>query len=328
MSTQILEYQKPFVLESGVELPGIHICYTTHGSYEKGHSNVIWIFHALTANSDPAEWWDGLVGIGKAFDPEKYFIVCANNLGSCYGTTGASSAHPKTGEKYGKSFPLITIRDMVKVNDIVRQHLGIEKIKLVTGGSMGGQMALEWAIQNPDVIENLVPIATNAKHSAWGIAYNEAQRMALDNQDSEKGLAAARAIAMLSYRSYESFVNSQTDDDEKTDDFKASSYQNHQGEKLVKRFNADAYYVLSKAMDSHNVGRGRESIQKALAQIKSKTVVIGINSDNLFPLIEQEFIAENIPDGSIETIDSLFGHDGFLIEYDQLTEIFRNILKT
>ena len=327
MSTQILEYNKPFQLESGIELPGIHICYTTYGKLNTAVSNVIWIFHALTANSDPAEWWDGLVGESKLFDPEKYFIVCTNNLGSCYGTTGPSSADPKTGEKYGKEFPLITIRDMVKVNDIVRQHLGIDRIKLVTGGSMGGQMAIEWAIQNPEVIENLVPIATNARHSAWGIAYNEAQRMALDNPDKAKGLAAARAIAMLSYRSYESYVKTQTDENELTDNFKASSYQVYQGQKLVNRFNSDAYYILSKAMDSHNVGRGRESIEKALSSIRSKTVVIGINSDNLFPLIEQEYLAENIPDGSIETIDSLFGHDGFLIEYDQLTEIFRNILK-
>ncbi len=327
MSTQVLEYNKPFILESGVELPGIHICYTTHGEIDHDGSNVIWIFHALTANSDPLEWWNGLVGEGKLFDPKKYFIVCSNNLGSCYGTSGPNSADPKTGAKYGRSFPIITIRDMVRVNEIVRKHLGIEKIKLVTGGSTGGQMALEWAIENPDVIENLVPIATNARHSAWGIAYNEAQRMAMDNSDPEKGLAAARAIAMLSYRSYESYVKTQTDEDDKADNFKASSYQNYQGEKLVKRFNPDSYYVLSKAMDSHNVGRGRGSVEQALGTIKAKTVVIGIDSDNLFPIIEQEYIAEHITDGNVEIIDSLFGHDGFLIEYDQLTEIFRNILK-
>lgn len=327
MSTQVLEHNEPFILESGIVLPGIHICYTTHGKLNQDSSNVIWIFHALTANSDPVEWWDGLVGEGKLFDPRKYFIVCSNNLGSCYGTSGPSSANPETGEKYGQDFPLITIRDMVRVNDIVRQHLGITKIKLVTGGSTGGQMALEWAIENPDVIENLVPIATNARHSAWGIAYNEAQRMAMDNADAEKGLAAARAIAMLSYRSYESYVKTQTDEEEKIDNFSASSYQNYQGLKLVKRFNPDSYYVLSKAMDSHNVGRGRGSVEQALGMIRAKTVVIGIDSDNLFPIIEQEYIAEHIPDGNIETIDSLFGHDGFLIEYDQLTEIFRNILK-
>jgi len=327
MSTQVLRYNSPFTLESGVELHELEICFTTYGTCSPEQDNVIWIFHALTANSDPLEWWHGIVGEGKLFDPTKYFIVCTNNLGSCYGTTGPDSIDPVSKKSYGAKFPLITIRDMVKVNDIVRQHLGIEKIQLVTGGSMGGQMALEWAIQNPDLIENLVPIATNARHSAWGIAYNEAQRMALDNQDKEKGLSAARAIAMLSYRSYESYVKTQTDEIDTVDNFRASSYQNYQGQKLVKRFNSDSYHILSKAMDSHNLGRGRGSVEKALCEIKAKTIVIGIDSDNLFPIPEQEHIAEYIPDARIEIIDSLYGHDGFLIENDQLTEIMRNILE-
>lgn len=326
MSTKIYQHEEPFELEGGGVIDDLKITYTTYGKLNKNTSNVVWIIHALTANSFPLEWWSGLTGTGKLFDPEKYFIVCANNLGSCYGTTGPGSIDPHTGKRYGGAFPLITIRDMTNALDALRKHLKIKKIHLATGGSMGGQIALEWAIMQPDVFERIVPIATNARHSAWGIAFNEAQRLAL--KGNGHGLHAARAIAMLSYRGYDAFVNTQTDTSDKLDNYRASTYQQYQGEKLANRFDRDSYVTLSKAMDTHNVGRGRVSIEDALARIKAKTLVIGISSDILFPLREQEFLCQHIKKTKLAVIDSGYGHDGFLIEYDQLTKAIGKFMKS
>jgi homoserine O-acetyltransferase len=325
MATKTYKYKKPFLLETGEALPEVEICYSTYGKLNRERSNVLWIIHALTANSDPVEWWPGMVGKGKAFDTDKYFIVCANNIGSCYGSTGPASINPNNGKKYGKEFPLYTIRDMVNFLELLREHLEIKKIDLSVGCSIAGQILLEWAIMKPGLIEHIVPVAANARHSAWGIAFNEAQRMAMDN--SPKGLATARAIAMLSYRCYDSYVTTQTDSLDKIDDFRASSYQRYQGEKLVKRFDFDCYYSLSKAMDSHNVGRGRDSIENALAQIKSKALIISINTDVLFPAREQEFLRDNIKGAKLKILYTIYGHDGFLIEHEQLSKIIRDFLK-
>ncbi len=321
-------YNHPFHLESGEILPQIELGYTTYGQLNSERSNVIWICHALTANSDPMEWWPGLVGENKLYDPSRHFIVCANMLGSCYGSTNPDSLHPVTGERYGAAFPLITIRDIVKSLVLLRIHLGIEHIFLATGGSMGGQQVLEWAIIEPTVIEHVVVIGTNARHSPWGIAFNEAQRMALEadqtlyDETSEagmKGLEAARAVAMLSYRNYEAYNLTQMEEEEKIDNFKASSYQRYQGLKLRRRFRPLAYKVLSKAMDAHDVGRARSGHKEALSTILSRSLIFGIRSDYLFPLSEQLEIQRYIPSASLEVIDSPFGHDGFLIEFAQIT---------
>lgn len=312
-----------FRLECGDVLPELEISYTTSGTLNPEKDNVIWIFHALTANADPIEWWPELVGKGFLIDPNKYFIVCANILGSCYGTTGPDSIDPGTGEKYGLNFPLITIKDMVNVHKILQQHLGVDKIRLGIGGSMGGQQLLEWASTDVDLFEHICVIATNARHSAWGIAFNTAQRMAIeadqtfrsnDEKAGVKGLQAARAIAMLSYRNQNTYRKTQTDFEDKVDDFKASSYQYYQGQKLSDRFTVLSYWYLSKAMDSHNIGRGKKSVRHALKSIKAKTLVLGIRTDILFPYAEQKFIAKNIKGAQFALIDSLYGHDGFLIE--------------
>ena len=207
----------------------------------------------------------------------------------------------------------------------------IEQIYTVIGGSLGGQQALEWAIQQPDRIQNLIIVATNAYHSPWGIAFNEAQRMAIRADETynqnipeggRNGLKAARAMALLSYRNYDTYTKTQREEDiSKKDNFRASSYQNYQGEKLVNRFNAYAYMSLSKSMDSHNVGRYRGSVEEALALVKAKTLVVGISSDILFPVSEQRFMAQHIPGATYQEIDSLYGHDGFLIETGQLTQL-------
>jgi len=320
------KHTKSFVLESGIELPELDIAYESYGELNAVKDNVIWICHALTANADAADWWGGLIGEGKLFDPEKHFIVCANMIGSCYGSTGPTSTNPATDKPYGKDFPLVTIRDMVAAHQLLQQHLGIDRIKLAIGGSMGGQQVLEWAITDPDLFEYIVPLATNAQHSPWGIAFNEAQRMAIkadptihdDTPEAGKnGMEAARAIAMLSYRHYQTYQRTQAEpNDEKIDDFRASSYQRYQGLKLRKRFNVWSYFALSRAMDSHNVGRGRGGVAAALQRIRAKTFAIGIQSDVLFPTTEQERIA---------VIASNYGHDGFLIETEAITKLLRPI---
>jgi len=332
MSTQIYKYKKPFVLESGRKLADIEIAYTTLGKLNTEKNNVIWITHALTANANPEEWWNGLVGKGKFYNPEQHFIVCVNVLGSAYGTTGPLSIDSSTENAYHHNFPDITIRDIVNGLELLRKYLGIEKINTLLGGSLGGQQAVEWAIQQPQVFENLFLIATNAKHSPWGKAFNESQRLTIKadrtwyayaDDAGQKGLKAARSIALLSYRNYETYNASQQDDDEQVDNFNAASYQNYQGEKLVKRFNAFSYWYLSKAMDSHNVGRQRNGVNEALAQIKAKTLVVAISSDLLFPVIESEILADGISNAQLSIINSLYGHDGFLIETEQLKNEFK-----
>jgi homoserine O-acetyltransferase/O-succinyltransferase len=332
MNTKTKTYHstKPFLLENGATLPSLEIAYTTYGKLNSDHSNVVWVCHALTANSEVFEWWPGFFGEGHFFNPEEYFIICANNLGSCYGTTGPLTFNPDFNNAYYSLFPDITIRDMVNAHELLREHIGIERIHTVIGGSQGGQQVLEWAIHKPSLFENVIVVATNAKHSPWGIAFNEAQRLAIKADRTyysnsptggAKGLKAARTIALLSYRNYTTYSGTQNEEDnEKVNNFKASSYQNYQGEKLVKRFNAYSYITLSQAMDSQNVGRGRESVETALSTIRANTLVIGVSSDILFPVEEQRFIAKFIPGAVYTQIDSFYGHDGFLIEAEQLTE--------
>lgn len=308
---------EPLILECGSTLRNPWIHYTTYGELNAAKTNVVWVFHALTGNSDPLEWWPGLFDSGRAISPDTHFIICANVIGSCYGST----------EPADFSFPLITVADMVKAHQQLRAKLGINTIAIGIGGSMGGQQLLEWAVQEPEVFEHIIPIATNAKHSAWGIAFNESQRLALVQEDLEKGLKAARAIAMLSYRHYETYAATQTDLDGRADGFSASSYLNYQGEKLAERFSPYSYYTLSKAMDSHDIGRHFNAASSALNRIQSKAIVIGIATDILFPIAEQEYIGQHIRNSSFHVINCNYGHDGFLIETDQINEILENNLK-
>lgn len=337
MSLQKFIYEKPFRLESGALLNEYHLAYTTLGELNETKDNVVWIFHALTANSDPSEWWPGLVGDGKLFDPAKYFIICVNMPGSAYGSISPLDKNPLTGESYYHAFPWFTTRDMIRAYQPLREALGIRKIHVGIGGSMGGQQLLEWAIEEPYLFEHIIPIATNAYHSAWGVAFNASQRMAIESDVTWKeqkddagieGLKVARSIALLSYRHYEAYGISQIEDsNEVTDDFKSESYQRYQGQKLANRFNAFSYYFLSKAMDAHNIGRHRQSIELSLKEIKAKTLVIGISNDILFPLEEQRFLASTINGASFKAIDSFYGHDGFLLEYEIITKSISSFLK-
>jgi homoserine O-acetyltransferase len=330
-------YPEPFTLESGKKIQELKIAYRTFGRLNAKKDNVIWACHALTANSDVLDWWKGLFGKNSLFNPEEHFIICANVLGSHYGTTNPLSINPVTQLPYYLSFPEFTIRDFVKAHQILASHLKVEQIKVLIGGSLGGQQSLEWSIMEPNRIDNLILVATNAAHSPWGIAFNESQRLAISTDRTfyaqkpdggSKGLKVARSIALLSYRTYNAYASTQLESvNDKTDGFRAASYQNYQGEKLCKRFNAYSYWYLSKAMDSHNVGRGRKSIHDALSKVTSNTLVIGVENDVLFPTVEQKFLSEHIKDASFHIIKSEYGHDGFLIETNALTNIIGNFLK-
>jgi homoserine O-acetyltransferase len=320
----------PFPLESGEALAGARVAYRTWGQLNATRSNVVWVCHALTANADVLDWWPGLFGEGCFFDPADWFIVCANVLGSCYGSTCPLDADPGTGLGRFQEFPLLTIRDLAAAHEALRQELGLAHIHTLIGGSLGGQQALEWAASQPDVIGNLVVIATSARHSAWGIAFNEAQRLAIEADATyhenrpgggDAGLAAARAVALLSYRGYEAYGATQTEaSDDALRDFRASSYQRYQGNKLVARFDAYSYVVLTRAMDSHNLGRGRGGVAAALAGIRARTLVLGITSDVLFPLSEQRTLAEGIAGAVYGELHSSYGHDGFLLETSKITQ--------
>lgn len=336
-SISTYNYPRTFKLESGRKLPELNIAYQTYGKLNARKDNVIWACHALTANADVLDWWKGLFGSNDLFNPEEHFIVCANVLGSHYGTTSPLSTNPVTGQPYYLAFPEFTIRDLVAAHRLLAAHLGISTIKVLIGGSLGGQQALEWAITDSRAIENLILMASNAAHSPWGIAFNESQRLAISTDRSFyarkpdgglKGLKVARSIALLSYRTYDAYAATQLESvNDKLDGFKASSYQNYQGEKLCRRFNAYSYWYLSKAMDSHNVGRGRNSVTEALALVKAKTLVIGIENDVLFPLVEQEFLGQHIPAAVFQSLKSAYGHDGFLIETDALTNMIGTFLR-
>jgi homoserine O-acetyltransferase len=333
MAPNIYQYNQPFVLECGESLPQLKIAYHSYGTYSTG-KKVAWVCHALTANSDAADWWKGLIGEGYLINPDDYYIVCANILGSCYGSTGPLSVEDNGAAISFENFPTITIRDMVRAHILLRQHLGIDQIDLLLGGSMGGYQALEWSIFEPTVIQKMFLISTSPSESAWGVAVHTAQRLAIEADCTwkeakpnagAKGLKAARAIGMLTYRNYGIFQEKQTDEDpNKIDNFKASSYINYQGDKLVKRFNAYSYWLLTKSMDSHHLARQRGGdLMATLATIQIPTFIIGINSDILCPLDEQRFMEQHMSNATLVAIDSMYGHDGFIIESVQIAALLK-----
>ena len=336
MQVKTFERGRPFNLESGAVIPGFRLAYTTAGQLSEAKDNVVWIFHALTGNSDPFDWWSGLVGTGKIIDPTRHFIVCANMPGSCYGSTGPLDYNPRTGAPWYHEFPFFTPRDMARAYHYLRLHLGIDRIWLGMGGSMGGQQLLEWATEEPHLFERIIPMATNAFHSSWGKAFNASQRMCIEADPTWKerhpqagmeGMKVARSIALLSYRHYRTYAATQQDDPERLEHYRAESYQRYQGEKLAARFNAFSYHALTKGMDAHHLGRSRGSIHEALASIRAKALVIGIDTDVLYPPEEQEYIARQIPGGQFALLHSHYGHDAFLVEYEKLEEMIRPFLE-
>ena len=325
----------PFQLENGAWLPEFELAYTTYGKLNENQDNLIWVCHAFTGNANPSDWWGGLIGDKWLFNPEKHFVVCVNILCSHYGSTNPLSINPVTNEPYFQDFPLVTIRDVVKTFEILRNALQLPKIAILMGGSLGGQQAIEYAATFPEAMERLILFSTNAIHSPWGIAFNESQRMAIEldttwgerkKEAGMEGLKVARSIALLSYRNYETYNRTQSRDEGQTNFFRAMTYQNYQGEKIKRRFNAFSYYYLTKMFDSHDISRGRGTLEETLAAISQKTLVIGISSDILFPPAEQAFIAQHIPSATYIEIDSTYGHDGFLIEFEIMSRAIKKWL--
>ncbi len=347
---------EPLHFEVGAELGPIDVAFETYG--ELNGDNCILVCHALTGSAHAAfyntdedkipGWWDGIIGPGKALDTDRYFVVCANILGGCYGTTGPATINPRTMKEYGTSFPVTTIRDMVRIQKKLLDWLGVEKVQLVLGGSMGGMQAIEWAVMYPETIARAALIATGAGHTSWGIGLNEVARQAIFNDPAYRngdyypsgqpshGLSLARMIAMISYRSPESFALRFQRDRMRGDGgqsffdlkniFQIESYLHYQGIKLVERFDANTYVYITYAMDLHDVARDRGRLEDVLGGISSKVLCVGITSDILYPAVEQRGLAELIPHARYAEIQSIHGHDAFLIEFEQLNLILKNFL--
>lgn len=329
---EIFEYPHTFRLESGECLPELRVAYHTYGSLNAEGSNAVWVMHALTANSDVADWWPHTVEKGKFLDPDKWFVVCANVLGSCYGTTGPLTPLPPDGKPLYGNFPRITVRDMVEVHKLLADHLGIKRIHTIIGSSLGGFQALEWLVSEPDIAERAVLCATDYQCRPWLAAINKSMYMAIEADPTygeprpdagRKGLEAARAIALLSYRSHSGYDATQADDPQRQDPFerKAHSYQAYQGKKLADRFDVYSYERMCRSSDTHDISRGRGTYADALGKIKAKCLVIAVTSDILFPPEYHKEMASMIPGAKSGMINSEFAHDGFLIEHEQLDRL-------
>lgn len=317
-------------LESGKFLDEVTVAYRTWGDPENSARNAILICHALTGSADVDAWWPGIISEGGAFDPRRDFIVCSNILGGCYGTTGPASQRPGSRERYRAAFPRVTVRDMVNVQRLLLDHLGIGRLALVTGPSLGGMQALEWAVMYPDRVRSIVPIGVGGRHSAWCIAMSEAQRAAIyadpnwhggdyaDDELPEQGLAAARMMAICSYRSWhgfdERFGRKKRDDG----DFEVQSYLRYQGEKFNRRFDANSYVRLTQAMNDHDLARGRGDYGEVIQGITQRALVVSVSSDLLYPPHEQRTLVQYLPHVTYEILESGDGHDGFLIESAEL----------
>jgi len=354
---------QPLEMECGVRLSPVAVAFETYGQLNSDGTNAILVCHALTGSAHASGycdddqtpdgsplpklngWWEDLIGHGRAFDPKKHFIICSNFLGGCYGTTGPKSINPKTGQKFGIAFPQMTVRDMVRVQYELVRSLGVQSLT-VAGGSLGGMQVLEWALMFPKIVHRIIPIATAAQHSPWGIAWNAAARRAITSDPAwnngeyknqpAQGLALARMIAMISYRAADSFEHRfarkwehrpRFRDSVSFPEFEVESYLHHHGKKLVERFDANSYLYITRAMDLHDVARGRGSVDQVLGSIRAKTLCIGIDSDVLYPAAEQKNIARQIPHARYEEIHSPHGHDAFLIEYEQLNKLIISFLK-
>jgi homoserine O-acetyltransferase len=333
-----LRIEDDFAFEAGGSVRGIEVVYHTSDREYKAGDRVVWLCHALTANSNPMDWWPEMVGKGCCIDPEKDYVVCVNIFASPYGTTGPrdwmniGERREAKGERSPLDFPKVTVRDMAKLFPIVRKYIGIEKVDLLVGSSIGGFQALEWAILEPEVIERAAFIATAPRVTPWLGAWMESQRMAIEADPTfkacesltggQKGLEAARALSLISYRTFDGYNLTQAEEDEDClFAGRVASYERYQGEKLVKRdFDAYSYYYLTWSVDSHNVGRKRSGVAAALGEIKAKSGVITITSDGLFPPVEGKEWAAWIPGAKYVEIESKWGHDGFLLETEAIAE--------
>ena len=350
-------HDRPFALDGGMVLTDVSIAYETWGTLNENATNAILICHAWTGDSHvsgSAEdghptpgWWEGVVGPGKAIDTNKWFVVCSNVIGGCQGSTGPATAHPEDGQLYGPRFPVITVRDMVRAQVRLTDMLGIRAWHSVVGGSMGGMQVLEWAVTFPDRVKTIIPIATcaqaTAQQIAWGAIGRRAIRLdpkwrngeyydAASGEGPWEGLAIARMISQVTFRSdnvfTERFGRALVDMDADYnglglwDRFEVEGYLDHHGDRLIRRFDTNSYLIIGKAMDLHDIARGRGSLDTAMSRIKAPTLVMGISSDILYPTYQQKqihsILSEKGVDSTYVEIDSPHGHDAFLINFDQV----------
>ncbi|PZE54128.1 homoserine O-acetyltransferase [Curtobacterium sp. MCLR17_044] len=347
----------------GGRLPSVRVAYETWGTLNAARDNAVLVLHALTGDSHvtgaagpghrTAGWWGDVVGPGRAIDTDRWFVIAPNMLGGCQGTTGPSSVSP-SGAEWGARFPFVTVRDQVEVQAQLADRLGIETFAAVVGGSMGGMHALEFAVSHPARVQRLAVLASTAQTTADQIAANSLQRAAIqmdpafaggDYYEAEagegphRGLSLARRMALMTYRASDElnsrFARSwQSDVSPLGDDgrFSVESYLDFHGNKFTRRFDASSYVTLTYAMDSHDVGAGRGGVSAALRLVTARTLVVGISSDRLFPVEDQHRIAAGVPDAldgdSAAVIDSEFGHDGFLIEHEQVGAHLRRLLES
>lgn len=340
------EYIGPLTLESGAVLEDVEIAYETFGTLSPAKDNTIWVCHALTGDAHaageyPPGWWSNLIGPGRYINTDRFFVVCSNVLGGCGGSTGPASLNPANDRPYGLRFPTVTVRDMVNAQHGLMERLGIEKLYAVIGGSMGGMQVLEWAVMYPDQVERIIPMATSSRLSAMAIAYNDVGRQAIfaDPQwlggdyypglGPVQGFSIARMVGMITYRTQElydsRFGRKLREGHEITQfdsTFQVESYLRYQGEKLVQRFDANSYLYLLKAMDSHDLSRGRGGMESALARIQAKILMIGIRDDLLYPMNHIEGVVERLnvlgKQVVLKELQSPFGHDAFLVEFDEI----------
>lgn len=330
-----LDLPGAFTLESGARLPGVRVAYRSWGRLDEHGGNAVLVCHALTGSADVDRWWGALLGPGKALDPERDFVVSSNVLGGCYGTTGPASPRPD-GQPWGAAFPDVSVRDIVRVQAALLESLGVKRLRLVIGGSLGGMQVLEWALLFPERVAAIAPIATAARHSAWAIAISQTQRRAIgadprwrgghypaDDPPSD-GLAAARMLAMCSYRSRASLEARFGRERAQGGGYAVESWLDHHGRALVDRFDAASYVALTRAMDTHDVGRDRGGVREALATVKAAALVVSIDSDVLYPPVEQEELAAALPEARLVKLHSPHGHDAFLIEGEAVGELVRD----
>lgn len=349
-----------FMLDCGRSFGPVTLAYETYGTMNADKSNVILIEHALTGDAHCAShggedneegWWEPLVGPGRIFDTDKYFVVCSNVLGGCQGSTGPASYNPETGRPYGMRFPVITIRDMVRAQRRLIEYLGVKRLHCIAGGSMGGAQTLTWAVEYPDMMNGIIPIAMPGRASAQSIAYNEVGRRAIVTDPEwcqgdyyggpgpRQGLATARMLGMITYQSDESMMMkfgrevmnaSQHDLFDFRTQFQVESYLHYQGRKLVERFDANTYLFLTRAIDLFDLGLGYESYEAALGRISCPVLVIGVSSDILYPTWQQKEIVNILHSWQKEVhyteINSIYGHDGFLIEFGKMAPMLSEFL--
>jgi homoserine O-acetyltransferase len=353
-----LDKEEKFVLENGAKISGLKIAYEVYGKLNPDKSNAVLICHALSGDAHAAGfhagdrkpgWWDELIGPGKAFDTDKYFIICSNVIGGCKGSSGPNSNDPATGKRYGLGFPIVSIKDMVSAQKRLVESFGVKKLLSVCGGSMGGMQALQWAVSFPDAIGSCIPIATTYKHSAQQIAFDEVGRQSImsdpawnggnyyEKEYPASGLSVARMVGHITYMSNKSMerkfgraLKKKKFGYEFTTEFEVEGYLRYRGDSFVKRFDANSYLYLTKAMDYFDLQKGK-SLQRVFAGLSARFLVIAFSSDWLYPPAQSEEIVKALKMNGIDVtyceVSSDCGHDSFLLEFNEETRLIKHFLK-